>query len=261
MLLVFGMQHAKEILQAAFLGILQGATEFLPVSSSGHLVIAQHFLPDVAKQPVTLDIILHLGTLFALCIYFFKDLKNMLFAPKIAMPLVVATLATVMVAFPFRHYIESAFSSPQLASLILIFTGLLLFIAAKVKRNYRQSVGIRDAIYIGLSQALATLPGVSRSGTTIAFGIYLGLKGETSCRFSFLMAIPAIFGAGLLELKGISSVPHTLFLPYLVGFICSFLIGLWAIKFLLKMLIKSQKKLSYFAYYCWVTGLVFFWLI
>lgn len=255
------MQYYKEVLQAAFLGILQGATEFLPVSSSGHLVIAQYFLPDVAKQPVTLDIILHLGTLFALCIYFLQDLKNMLFSPKTAMPIVVATIATAVVAFPFRHYIESAFSSPHLASLMLVFTGFLLFIAAKVKKNYRQSVGIHDAIYVGLSQALATLPGVSRSGTTIAFGIYLGLKGETSGRFSFLIAIPAIFGAGLLELKDISSVPHTLFLPYLVGFICAFLTGLWAIKFLLKMLIKSQEKLSYFAYYCWAVGLIFFWLI
>lgn len=255
------MQYAKETLQAVFLGMLQGATEFLPVSSSGHLVIAQHFLSDVAKQPVILDIILHLGTLLALGIYFLQDLKNMLFAPKTAMPLVAATLTTAVVVFPFRGYIESAFNSPHLASIMLIFTGFLLFIAARIKKNYRQSVGIRDAICIGLSQALATLPGVSRSGTTIAFGIYLGLKGETSGRFSFLIAIPAIFGAGLLELKDISSVPHTLFLPYLVGFVCSFLTGLWAIGFLLKMLIKSQKGLSYFAYYCWAIGVIFLWLI
>lgn len=255
------MAQVKLILQAIFLGILQGLTEFLPVSSSGHLVIAQHFCPQISQSPLTLDVTLHLGTLLALCIYFRKDLKHILFHPRTAIPIIIATVVTAAVALPFKSFIEATFTSPRLACLMLLVTGTFLFLAAKVKNNYRTQVSWREAVSIGLAQALAVLPGISRSGTTISAGIYLGLSGETAGRFSFLIAIPAIFGAGLLELKDVSTLPSGLFIPYLMGFLSSFLAGLWAIRWLLKILARTQNKLIYFAYYCWLVGLLFFWIV
>jgi len=255
------MTQVKLIFQAIFLGILQGLTEFLPVSSSGHLVIAQYFCPQISQSPLILDITLHLGTLLALCLYFRKDLKNMLLNPHTAIPIMVATLVTTAVALPLKPFIEAAFHSPRLACLMLLFTGTFLFFAAKIRNNNRTQVGWREAVSIGLAQALAVLPGISRSGTTISTGVYLGLTGEMAGRFSFLIAIPAIFGAGLLELKDISTLPSGLFIPYTIGFLSSFLTGLWAIRWLLKILTHTQNKLIYFAYYCWLIGLIFFWLV
>jgi len=210
------------IFVAAFLGILQGLTEFLPISSSGHLVIAQHFFPQIGQQPLLLIVILHLGTLFALCVYFLKDIKDMLLSPRLALPILIATLITAILAMPFKDLIEMTFNSPVIASFMLIITGIMLFFAAKVKNNVDKNVNWKKAISIGIAQAAAVLPGISRSGTTISMGIYLGLKGETAGRFSFLIAIPAIFGAGILSLKDITFIPSGLLFPYFIGFLSSF---------------------------------------
>ncbi len=261
------MFQVKIILEAIFLGLLQGLTEFLPVSSSGHLVIAQHFCPELAKYPLSLDVTLHLGTLLALCVYFAKDLIQMLRKPRTWVPIIITTLVTAAIVFPFKSIIESTFNSPQLACIMLFFTGVFLFLAAREtesKISQMDNLGIvspQKAFGIGVAQALAVLPGISRSGTTISAGVLLGLKAETAARFSFLIAIPIIFGAGLLELPKITAFPSTLLLPYVLGFLTSFGAGLWAIKWLLKLLANTQKSLKYFAYYCWVASLVFFILL
>jgi undecaprenyl-diphosphatase len=253
--------HTKLILQAIFLGILQGVTEFLPVSSSGHLVIAQHFCPEIARFPVSLDATLHLGTFLALCVYFWKDLIEMLFHPRLAIPILIATFVTAGAVLPFKKVIESFFSSPQLACFMLFVTGILLFIATKKKGNNRTQVGVLDAIKIGLAQAVAVIPGISRSGTTIVAGILFGLKAEIAVRFSFLIAIPAILGAAVLELYDLHSFPSLLLLSYFLGFLVSFCSGLWAIKCLLRLLTSTQNALKYFAYYCWLAGIIFFILL
>ncbi len=255
------MMHTKLILQAIFLGILQGVTEFLPISSSGHLVIAQHFCPEIARFPVSLDVILHLGTLLALCVYFWKDLIEMLLHPRLGIPVVVATFVTAGVVLPFKKIVESFFSSPQLACLMLFVTGTLLFIATKKKGNDREQVRVLDAVKTGLAQAIAVIPGISRSGTTIVAGILFGLKAETAARFSFLIAIPAILGAGVLELSDLHGFPLSLLLSYFLGFLASFFSGLWAIKWLLRLLSHTQNVLKYFAYYCWLAGIIFLILI
>ncbi len=251
----------KIIFQAIFLGILQGLTEFLPVSSSGHLVIAQHFFPELKQQPLLLVIILHLGTLFALCTYFLKDIKAMLFTPRLAFPILVATFVTALVVFPLKGFIEATFNSPRFACIMLLITGTFLFVAGRLKNNTHHKVSWQKAIGIGLAQALAVLPGISRSGTTISAGIYLGLTGETAGRFSFLIAIPAIFGAGVLSLKDMTSISSHLLFPYLTGFLCSFFSSLWAIRWLLRLLTTNQKRLIYFAYYCWSIGIIFLWIL
>ncbi len=244
------------VIEAIFLGVIQGLTEFLPVSSSGHLVIAQHFLRGIANYPLSLDVSLHMGTLFALLVYFRKDLFNMIVHPRELIPIAVATIVTALLALPARHFIETAFASASLATLMLIVTGCILYVASRTKGNVKTTVGSIDAMKIGVAQAVALLPGISRSGITISFGILFGMDSGVSTRFSFLIAIPAIFGAGILEAKDISAIPGSLVLPYILGFLVSFLVGLWSLRWLMRLLKTDQRSLRYFAYYCWTVGVL-----
>lgn len=244
------------ILQIALLGLIQGLTEFLPVSSSGHLVIAQHFLPLVSQQPVVLDIILHLGSLLALLIYFLPKLKNILKNKNLIIKVIVATLITVIIVFPFRKIIEDLFFKPYLSGIMLIITGIILLFASNKKENNKDIVGFKEAIIIGVSQAFAVLPGISRSGITISSGILSGLKSNVAIEFSFLLAIPIIAGAVILKIPEITSLSSDSLLIYSFGFIISFIVSLFTLKFLTKLLKINQNKLIYFAYYCFLIGLL-----
>jgi len=245
------------IKEAIFLGCVQGFTEFLPVSSSGHLVIAQHFLPAIASQPVSLDIVLHLGTLLALILYFRKEWKKILSSPRIILMIAIASIITVLLVLPFRSQVENSFSNPRLASVMLMLTGVLLFSASGIQYNKKEMVHKKQAIIIGVFQALSVLPGISRSGATISAGIFSGLKSKTAVYFSFLTAIPVIFGAAALEAsKGIEVIPSHLLLPYGVGFLVSLITGLLAIKWLMQIVSNNQKNLRYFAFYCLLLGLI-----
>lgn len=241
-------------LQSIFLGILQGLTEFLPVSSSAHLVIAQQFFPRLAESPLLLDIILHFGTLLALLVFFWQDIKKLFLEPKKLLPIIYATIITAIIAFPFKSLIEKAFSSPKFAGAMLIITAIILFFASQKKNNQKQEVDSKTAARIGFFQAIATLPGISRSGITISAGIFLGLETLVAFKFSFLLAIPTIAGAGILGLFDLNKTSNQLIWPYLFGFLCSFLAGLWALKFLMKKISSNQKNLLYFGLYCLFVG-------
>lgn len=243
------------ILESSFLGILQGLTEFLPVSSSAHLVIAQQFFPRLAEEPLLLDIILHLGTLLALLVFFWRDIKKLFQEPKKLLPIVYATIITAIIAFPFKNLIEQTFSSPKFAGVMLIITAIILFFVSQKKNNQQQEIDTKKAIKIGLAQAIATLPGISRSGITIATGIFLGLETLVAFKFSFLLAIPTIASAAILELFDLRYASSQLMSSYFFGFLFAFLSGLWALKFLIKKVSLNQKNLFYFGLYCFFAGL------
>ena len=244
------------ILQAIILGVLQGLTEFLPVSSSGHLVIVQSFFPELAKSPIVLDVILHMGTLLALLVYFWKKIISIFKDMSFFLRILITTLVTITIVFPFKDYIKTLFHSPRFAAIMLIVTGTILFVASKIKNNKKEKLSILDSIKIGIAQSFAVIPGISRSGSTISMSVFSGLKSSISAEFSFIIAIPIILGAGILELKDIQSINASLLIPYIAGFVASFVSGLIAIKWFISLLKNNAEMLKYFAYYLFAIGIL-----
>lgn len=249
------------IVEALFLGIIQGLTEFLPISSSGHLALLEHFL-GVQEAGLGFDIILHIGTLVALVAYFWPDWLGMAravikpersnrFERRLFWYLVLGTIPGGIAGYLLEHQAETTFRSPTRIALLLGSVGLLLLLAEKLARHKRQLPGInlKDAILIGLSQALAIMPGVSRSGITMTAGLFLGLTRDTAARFSFLLSTPIIFGAGLVHiLKMINGgAANFHFLPYSLGFGAAVISSYLTIKFLLRFL--QRHTFTVFAVY------------
>lgn len=247
--------------ESILLGIVQGLTEFLPVSSSGHLVLAQSLLPGFDGPAVAFDVLLHAGTLAAVLIYFRHDLAGMAsdFAhPRersLHLPLLLAlgTVPAALVGVLFEDSIKPLFTSPRSASIGLLITAFLLFLAWKVGTQGRRSLlslTIWSALLIGVFQAVAIIPGISRSGATIAAGVFLGLSGQDAARFSFLLSIPAIAGAFLLESGALIGMESPAF--YLAGATAAALTGWASIAFLMKLL--GRGRLLPFALYCLAVG-------
>ncbi len=253
-----------EIINAIILGIIQGLTEFLPVSSSGHLEIAKAILGEgkVGEESLLMTVVLHFATALSTIIIFRKDLIEIFsglfqfknneafqFSLKIVLSMIPATLVGVF----FNDEIEALFGGAlTLVGSMLLITGLLLFLADRAKASEKQ-VGVKDAILIGISQAIAILPGISRSGATISTSVLLGIDKEKSARFSFLMVVPLIFGKMAKDiLSGGISTTDTNFLPLIIGFIFAFFTGMFACKWMIKLVKNSQLK--YFAYYCFAIG-------
>ncbi len=257
------------MLQALILGSLQGATEFLPVSSSGHLVIMQHYLG--LRQPLVLfDVTLHAATLVVVLIYFRHDLGSIAgsliklklhhsqgkLERKIFYLILVGTIPTVILGLILRVWADLLLTRVVLTSAMLIITGILLYMGEKIKRTDRgiKEMSIMDAFLIGVMQGIAIVPGISRSGATISTGLLRGINKEFSFRYSFLLAIPAILGALTLSLKDAfiekSFPPHPL--PWIVGLSSAFAVGYFSLVLLRKAVVKG--KLSLFAYYCWILG-------
>ena len=246
------------VLQAAILGILQGLTEFLPISSSGHLVIAQHFL-NVKDGGILFEVLLHFATLSAIVAIYWKDLLELIKHPfqKYTYLLLAGTIPTGIIGLVFKDSFEKLFSSVTIVGYMLLITGFILLAAEFFSRiifgsevlSYWQAVGI------GIAQGIAITPGISRSGTTIAAGLLLGMDRKEAARFSFLLSIPAILGASVLEVKDIvfsSQLSADIILPYTIGILCAAISGYFAIKLLLGILTKG--KLYYFSIYCWLLG-------
>jgi undecaprenyl-diphosphatase len=254
------------IFEALLLGIIQGLTEFIPVSSSGHLVLMQEAL-NVSHAGLSFDVMLHIGTLVALLIYFHKDIFQLAAGligknshTKLARLIVLATLPAVIAGMLVADYAETTFRSVYLVSFNLIFVGVLMILAERIAQRRKQSLGLeniekRQAMYIGLAQAAALVPGVSRSGATITAGIFNGLDRVAATRFSFLLAIPAIAGATLKVLIDGTAQQSDIGLGVIAaGIIASFASGLFAIHFLIRFL--SKHSLRVFAYYRIALGLV-----
>ena len=267
------------LLSAILLGLVQGITEFLPISSSGHLAIAEQLLHTTGASDVPgfFDVLLHLGTLFAVFVAYWQDIKDMVVeffsgvrdiarhstptpvppARRMILLIIVATLP-LFVIVPFEDKIESLSGNLYFVAAALLVTGFLLFFSDRVPkgRKTEKSATIKDALAVGIGQAIATCPGISRSGTTIAVGCLVGYERSFAVRFSFLMSIPAILGANILSLKDAfeDGIIWTDVPMYLVGVVVAAVSGYACIR-LLKM-IAAKGKFGAFAYYCWAVGLV-----
>ena len=252
------------IVYAIFLGVVQGATEFLPVSSSGHLVLASSFF-GVEEASLAFDVVLHLGTLVAVVIYFRADFWLMakallawrdkssetVFLRALALQLAVGTVPAVIAALLFGDYLENTLRQPWVVAITLAGVGLFLLLGEKIGKHQRDfsSLTWRDTIIIGCSQALAIIPGVSRSGITMTAGLFRGLNRQAVARFSFLLSAPIILGAGVYK---VPEIIHQGLAPgqtsfYLAGFLSAAISGYFVIAFLLRFV--RSKTFEVFAYY------------
>ena len=249
-------------LQAAILGLVQGLGEFLPISSSAHLVL----IPWLFKwndPGLTFDIALHIGTLIAVAIYFWKDWLKLITKGltdirstegKLFWYLVAATIPGAVVGFLLEKKAETIFREPVLIATMLILLGVLLYWADRksVKHIEMNRITFRISLFIGLSQALAIIPGVSRSGITMTMGLLMGLTREGAARFSFLLAAPIIFGAALVKLPFLISNPSIITINFIIGILVSFVIGILSIGFLLRYV--QTKNFLPFAWYRFILG-------
>ena len=268
-----------DILQAIIIGIVQGLTEFLPVSSSAHLVFIQKLLG--VESSLAFDVFLHLGTLIAVLWFFRYDIYKMLRSwwlsiqdilrgrfkegfyedpyKRLAWYVILATIPVGIVGVLFEDSVDALFSGALYVPAFFLFvTGTILYLSQRItsgKINY-DTITKKEALFMGLGQACAILPGLSRSGTTIAAGLTIGLDKEFAAKFSFILSIPAILGAFVLQLKDIGSAMDVNFLPVILGFAASIIAGYMAIKWMLDLI--QNKSLDIFAYYCWLMGIIVF---
>ena len=268
------------LLSSILLGLVQGIAEFLPISSSGHLAIAEHLLnvSGATEIPDFFDVLLHLGTLVAVFVAYWSDIRDMILelisgvrdlarrktpdpippARRMILLIIVGTLPLFLV-LPVKDLVEGLSDNMYFVAGALLVTGCLLFASDRVRhgRKTERSATLIDVLIVGVAQAIATCPGISRSGTTITAGCFVGFDRKFAVRFSFLLSIPAVLGANILTLKDaitentiiVSEIP-----VYLVGVAVAAVVGYICIR-LLKM-IADKGKFGWFAYYCWAVGLI-----
>ena len=251
--------------QTVLLALVQGVTEFLPVSSSGHLILFQRLL-GINQSLVVFDIMLHLGTLLSLLIYFRNEISQLLLgllrrrsvSYQLFFRLILASLPAFVTGFFLQKNLEAVFNSTNLLGLSFFITALLLFLTAGIGKAEKsmEQISPKSALFIGLFQALAVLPGVSRSGSTIAAGLFRGLKSRAAFIFSFYLAIPAILGAVSLSIWDLIQQENSypLLNQSLAGLVISSLAGYLALSVLEKSL--KQAKFFYFGFYCLAVGLL-----
>ena len=255
------------IIEAIVLGVVQGLTEFLPVSSSGHLQIAKALLGVEIEENLVFDVTLHAATVLSTIVIFWGEIKRLLTGiisrhfneeQAYVLKLIISMIPIGIVGFAFKDYINAMLDSPYILVIVgamLLFTAALLSFAYYARPRQKETISYRDAFIIGLSQALAAMPGLSRSGTTIATGILLGNKKSAVAQFSFLMVLAPILGEMLLEVMGGEMVFSSIgTLPLVCGFLSSFIVGCLACKFMIGIVNKG--KLICFAVYCALAGIV-----
>lgn len=253
--------------EAILLGLIQGLTEFLPVSSSGHLVLSEHLL-GASIPGILFELVVHFGTLLSVLVFFRKKLLLLLRSlfdhslgdeRKMILLLGLGTIPAAIFGVLFEESIENAFGSPQLTSVMLVVTGLILLSTALVKPG-EKDVGRVNSILIGVAQALAIFPGISRSGSTISAGLFLGIKPVIAAEFSFLLSIPVILGAIVFKIDALLTIDTAYTGQYIVGGLVSFVSGLLAVYLILDFIRKGRFK--YFGIYCLIIGIFgifYFW--
>ena len=270
-----------EFIDSFLLGLIQGLTEFLPISSSGHLVLGEAILGGKIDKSITFEVVVHFGTLCSILIYYYKDIKDILgslwglvinpseFTNKVSEDsniklsgfILLSMVPALIVGLTLKETIENIFLDPFPVSIMLLVTGVILFLT-RFRDQFSNDLDTSSAFGIGLAQAFAILPGISRSGSTISLGLYLGIKREKVANFSFLMVIPVIAGAMLLEMIDMIAmgIPMASVWSLVIGFLTSFISGYFALKYLIIML--QSKGIHPFAWYCWavgLAGLIYFW--
>lgn len=260
------------IFYAIILAVVQGITEFLPISSSGHLVILHDYLQMGSIDSLTFDVALHVGTALALIIYFYKDIKKYFKAflrmfrcfnigqeeQKTVLNLIIATIPAALVGFFLESIIEGYFRNSLVVAINLIVVGILFFIVEKYskKKIHYEGLSLVESFIIGCSQCLALIPGVSRSGITIITGMSLNMKRDEAARFSFLLGIPIILGAGVKKIIDFDFSQITVQESYLliIGIVVSLLTGYFVVKFLLNFL--QKRSLNIFGWYRIILGIL-----
>lgn len=268
------------ILDAIILGLVQGVAEFLPISSSGHLAILHNLfnMSDLGSSHMFFDVLLHFGTLIAICFMYWSDIRAMLGQTidllggrtfdanggrrkfpeaRLFMLIIVATLPLVLI-LPVHKYIEALSNSTIYVGIALVLTGCILLVADKMPKGSKteKNMLFTDALIVGLCQCVATLPGLSRSGTTITAGIATGHDRSYAVKFSLLMSIPAVLGATLLELIDAvkTGIDVSLIPAYLFGMIAAMVSGVLSIGIL--KIIAKKTRFGGFSYYCWIVGVL-----
>ena len=271
-----------DYISSVLMGILQGIAEFLPISSSGHLALFQHFfgVENYEETQMFFTVLLHLGTLISVFVYYWKDIWEMirefflllggLFsrrggqgqsappARRMVLLIVVATLPLFLI-LPVKDRVEAAMGSAAFVSVALLLTGFILYFSDRMARGRKteRTATLADAVVVGFAQAVGTLPGISRSGITISAGLLRGYDRTFAVRFSFLMSLPAVLGANILSLKDVmeaGGVDMELMPVYLVGTLVAAVVGYFAIR--LVNLLSDKGKFGAFAYYCWGAGIL-----
>ena len=268
-------------LQAIIMGLVQGLAEFLPVSSSGHLVLSKFILGAELGTSALFEILLHVGTLIAVFIFYWKDVLNLIkeglllikdsflfvfkrkkfdlyLERKMVVFIIVASIPTAILGLLMEAFLEDLFLSSVVAvGFALLVTGTMLMLIRKMPKSDKtlEEMKGRDAFTIGLVQGIATIPGISRSGSTVTAGLFCGLDKEFAFRFSFLMSIPAILGAAVLKMMDVNIADLTTNAgPYAVGMIVAAVVGYASIRWLKNLIQKDQ--FHYFGYYCLAVGLI-----
>lgn len=268
-----------DVIQAIIIGIVQGLTEFLPISSSAHLIFAERALgvaPDLA-----FDTFLHLGSLIAVIWFFHGDIYKLIRSwflsigdilqhrfieglyedpyKKLAWYVILATIPVGIVGVLFQSQVEELFAGALYVPAFFLFvTGTILYLSQRMNSGKIDFANVsgKESLFMGLGQACAILPGLSRSGTTIAAGLVAGLDKEFAAKFSFILSIPAIIGATIVQIKDIGGAMDANFTAIILGFIAAFIAGYLAIKWVLDLI--QNRNLDIFSYYCWAVGIIVF---
>lgn len=263
--------------EAIFLGLIQGLTEFLPVSSSGHLALLQHFFGVNADDVLLFTVMLHVGTLVSVFIMYHKDIAELFIElgltfkdiftgkglrlderpmRKLGLLIITATIPTAIIGFAFNDFFEGLYGNILFIGIGFLITGTEMFIAERFNTNSRDldKMNLRNAIFVGIMQGIAIYPGISRSGSTLVGGLATGLKRDLAIRFAFLISIPSILGSALLEGKDAleAGIDPSIAGPVLCGMAVAAISGVIAIKAMIKVV--SDRKLKYFSYYVWALG-------
>ncbi|WP_282784772.1 undecaprenyl-diphosphate phosphatase [Phaeodactylibacter xiamenensis] len=261
----------EDILRSVLLGVIQGLTEFLPISSSGHLELAKFFLGDdsMAEESLLMTVTLHAATALSTLLIFRKDVAEILRGLlqlewneelQFSLKIVLSMIPAAFVGLVFEEQIEQLFDQRiMLVGFMLIVTGLLLFLADRAKRT-NKSVSYINALIIGIAQAIAILPGISRSGATISTSVLLGIDREKSARFSFLMVVPLILGKmakDILDGEMVMSADQAI--PLAVGFVAAFVTGAFACLWMISLVKRS--KLTYFSVYCFIVAAIAIFMV
>lgn len=267
-------------LEAIFLGLIQGLAEFLPVSSSGHLAIFQNLFGIAAdgESNLLFDVLLHLGTLVSVCVVYWKDLVEIVRElidlirgighptpggekryPAVRLLLMMAISSVMLfLILPVKDQLEKLSGYTGFVGFALIVTGCMLYVADRMPRGKKTAKNMRalDAVIIGLCQGVATIPGLSRSGTTITAGLATGLDRQFAVKFSFLISIPAVLAANVLSFADAvkAGIDMSLMPTYLIGMLVAMVVGYFALSFV--KYITQKGKFGWFSYYCWAAGVI-----
>ncbi len=260
--------------EAALLGLLQGLTEFLPISSSGHLVLGQYVLGLEGGSDVTFEVFVHFGTVLSILTVYRREIGKMTWSTiesmkspfaigkrfreddsfRVAMLILLTLIPTGTAYVLFKDFFEGAFGNPKLVSGMLLVTGVLLLLTL-LRKNPRGEMSALKALVVGFAQACAMIPGISRSGATICTALYQNVEPEKAANFSFLMLLPVVIGATLIKTTDLAASPTDAdWTPVLVGTVMAYVSGVAAIKILLDVIRRG--RLQYFAYYCFAIGIL-----